>query len=301
MTSTPETLSEMHLLLSELRQGKGKIQLGKSARQTLSKLLEMPRQTAIYPIDQLAESCQVSASTLSRLASRLGFHGFKQFQGVFKQHLASDSDFYSNLAHKIQQNPDDLQKNYAIIEEIAKNESTNIMAMCQQLNNKTLSHVIDLLINKPNVRIVGYRQSASLASHFSYCLGMLRRNVDLLSSPEHGAAHGLAQLTAGDLLVVYSFFPYTRTAVTAAHIAASKGVQVVVITDEKQSPLAAAADYTIITPTAGHFYSNSMASTLVFNEIILSLLAKKLGDNGIEALKQREHIIDALEAEFGEH
>ncbi|HFB64001.1 MAG TPA: MurR/RpiR family transcriptional regulator [Aeromonadales bacterium] len=301
MVSPPETLSEMHFLLSELRQGKGDIQLGKSARQTLSRLLEMPRQTAIYPINQLAESCQVSASTLSRLASRLGFHGFKQFQQVFKQHLASDSDFYSNLAHKMQQSPDLLQKNHAIIEGIAKNESANILQMCQQLNNKTLSHIVDLLINKPHVRVVGYRQSASLASHFSYCLGMLRRNVDLLSSPEHGAAHGLAQLAAGDLLIVYSFYPYTRTTVTAAHIAAAKGVQVVVITDEQQSPLTAAADYVIITPTAGHFYSNSMASTLVFNEMVLSLVARKLGDNGIEALKQREHIIDALEAEFGEH
>lgn len=300
MILPPKTLSELHFVLAEARQGKGSLKLGKRAQATLQKIIEMPRQSAIYPIDQLAENCQVSASTLSRLATRLGFHGFKQFQHIFKSHIANDAGFYSGLADKLRDGTGLLQKNNAIIETIANSESKNIIQMCHNLDQRALLHIVDLLINNPNIRIVGYRQSAALASHFSYCLGMLRRNVDLLSSPEHGAAHGLAQLTTGDLLLVYSCYPYTRTTITAAHIAAAKGVQVIAITDEEKSPLVAVADYVIITPTKGQFYSNSMASILVFNEIILSLVAKKLGDNGIQALKAREQLIDAVEAEFGE-
>jgi DNA-binding MurR/RpiR family transcriptional regulator len=67
-------------------------------------MIETPRQTANYPIHELAENYGTSASTLSRLANRLGYHGyhgFKQFQQVFKDHVTNEAGFYSGLAQKI--------------------------------------------------------------------------------------------------------------------------------------------------------------------------------------------------------
>jgi len=305
MATPPKSLSELHYLLTETKNGhltdKGSVRLGKRAILTLEKLLQTPRQAAIHPIDKLARSCGVSPSTLSRLANRLGYHGFKQFQGVFRSHITNENSFYSDLAGKLTLDTQISQKNASISEKIAKKSRENIIEMHQNLKIETLSQPIDLLINTPNIHVLGYRQSASLASHFSYCLGMLRRNVRLLSAPEHGAAHGLAQLVAGDTLVVFSCYPYTRTSVSAAYIAAAKGAKIIAITDDVSSPLATKADHVLVAPTDSIFYSNSMAAMLVLNEILLSLIAHKLGANGIQSLKEREHIIHALEAEFGEN
>jgi len=300
MKLPPENISDLHLLLGEVRQGHATIKLGKNAQHSLQQLIEMPRQSALLPIDQLAKHCGVSSSTLSRLASRLGFHGFKQFQGLFKKHWSNDSGYYSKLANKLSSHHEKLQTNLSFATKLAKNECLNIMQMTSHLNATTLNQVVDCLVNQHSIRILGNRQSSSLASHFSYCLGMLRANVDYLSAPEHGTAHGLAKINAGDCLISFSCYPYTRSTITASHIAASKGVKIIAITDEAHSPLVATSDYVLIAPTSGEFYSNSMASMLVLNEILLSLVAQKMGETAIQSLRERETIIEALEAEFGE-
>ena len=305
MTSPPKSLSELHSILTEARSTslnhKNSIKLGKRTAAALEKTLETPRLTAIRPINKLADKCGVSPSTLSRLANRLGYHGFKQFQEVFRNHITNETNFYSDLADKLTLNSEVTQKNTAIANSIANKSINNIERMQQTSEIKVLHQLVELLINAPCIRIIGFRKSASLASHFSYCLGMLRRNVSLLSAPEHGAAHGLAQLAAGDILVVFSCYPYTRTSVSTAYLAAKKGVTIIAITDDTSSPLATTADHILIAPTDSSFYSNSMAATLVLNETLLSLIAHKLGETGIQALREREHIIHALEAEFGEN
>lgn len=300
MQLPPQNLSDLHRLLSQIRQHQSPLKLSKNAMTSLTHLLETPRQSALLPIDQLAQNCGVSSSTLSRLATRLGFHGFKQFQGLFKKHWSNDSGFYSNLADKLAHDPEKMQTNASFAMNLARNECTNIMNMVSQLDAKYLPRIVELLAHHHSVRILGNRQSSALASHFCYCLGMLRQHVDLISAPNHGTAHGLSKLNAGDLLISFSCYPYTRSTVTATHIASAKGITVIAITDDEQSPLVDAADYVLITPTNGDFYSNSMASIMVLNEIILSMVAKKLGDNAIQSLRERESIISALEAEFGE-
>jgi DNA-binding MurR/RpiR family transcriptional regulator len=297
----PQTLPELQIVLVNAKSRSGPISLGKRAIAALEQMIEAPRQTAIYPIHELAENYGTSASTLSRLADRLGYHGFKQFQQVFKDHVTNESGFYSGLAQKMVVSGEETQKNISLLGRVKQKNDQNVDAMCKLLEMNVVARLVDLLVYTPHVRIAGFRQSFSMAGHFSYCLGMLRQNVSMLSAADHGAAHGLAQLSPGDLLLIYGCYPYTRTAISTAHVAKAKGVTVAAITDDKKSPLAAVADYVLIAPTESIFYSNSMVAMLTLNELLLSLSAQVIGESGVRTLRAREKIISAMDAEFGEN
>ncbi|MCB1852947.1 MAG: MurR/RpiR family transcriptional regulator, partial [Gammaproteobacteria bacterium] len=126
------------------------------------------------------------------------------------------------------------------------------------------------------MRIYGARQSASVAVLMSYALGMLRKDASLLDGQQQGVAHGLAQLSTGDALVLIGSAPYTRATVAAAQLTSGQGIRQIALTDSLASPLAATAEYSFITPTSGSFFSNCMASSVVLIEILLSEVARQL-------------------------
>src|SRR3546814_13896346 len=75
------------------------VSLGGKAFDVLAKLVEAPEQAAVRTISELGAVLSVNASTLTRLAKRLGFDGFNDFQSVFRQAIANDERyFYSRQA-----------------------------------------------------------------------------------------------------------------------------------------------------------------------------------------------------------
>jgi DNA-binding MurR/RpiR family transcriptional regulator len=170
--------------------------------------------------------------------------------------------------------------------------------MVKGCNLQALEEAAQLLATAPRVRTHGLRQFYAVACFTSYALGMLRPEVSVLGNSQHGVAHGLAQLDAGDVLVVAGSYPYTRGTVAAARIAGGHGIPIIALTDSSASPLAASATHAFIAPTQGTFFCNSMASYLVLAEALLTLVAARLGDGALAALKDREAFIRELNIEL---
>lgn len=298
MQTPPNTVDALRERLAEIRSRSVPIRLGKRSQALLGQLLEDPRQAAVFSISELATRHGVNASTLSRLARSLGYENFSAFQDVFRRHVTDAGRFYSHQADRAREQDKGADASLAMAGSLIRQERDNLQTLLAGLKGRDLDAVTDLLANAQRVRIYGLRQSAPLASHFAYCLGMLRGFVSLLDTAGHGPAHGLAQLTAHDALMVYGFSPYTRETVNTAHIAASRGMRVVAVTDESRSPLAKAAHHALLAPNEASFFSNAMAPALVLNEVLLKIIAYKMGDDATRALKHREGLIAALETEF---
>ncbi|MGV2077260.1 MurR/RpiR family transcriptional regulator [Rhizobium sp. 16-545-1B] len=52
-------------------------------------LLDHPEIVAFGTLQSVAQRCGVSGTTVTRLASRSGYSGFKEMQAAFRQHLVS--------------------------------------------------------------------------------------------------------------------------------------------------------------------------------------------------------------------
>jgi DNA-binding MurR/RpiR family transcriptional regulator len=294
----PESLEQLRSLVIAMQSRKSDLRLGVRAARALVRIVDAPGQTAICSISEVAAAAGVNASTLTRLSKRLGYSGFNEFQDVFRQHVADQQHFYSDQARRLLRGGGKPAPTRSIAERIAEDETANIAGALQDLDADTLGAAAQLLIAARRVRAYGARQMHAVAYFLSYGLGMLRSDVGLLGSSEHGMAHGLAQLEQGDALIVVGCTPNTRGTVDTARTAAGEGMDVIALTDSHASPLAAVARYTFVCDTGGSYFSNSSAALIVLAEILLTTLAERLGARTVQQLRRREALISQLGVEF---
>lgn len=304
--SPPRTIEALRALTVRVGLGDGLISMGGKAHGVLARLVERPEEVAVRTITELADSLGVNASTLTRLATRLGYAGFVDFQKVFRDGLASrHRHFYSGQAGRLvahasersQSLTHDLSPEIDTMVQIAKDSIVNIETFLAQLSAEELKQAARLLASAPRVRVHGLRQFSALANFLSYGLAMVRGDVGLLDPHGLGVAEGLAQLQPGDLVVVTSVEPYTRSVAEATAAASAAGLNVIAITDHRASPLVAFARHAFFVPHASTFFSNSMGAYVIFCEGLLNLVATELGEKSLKALEQREHFIADLHIE----
>ncbi len=292
----PRSIQELRAELARAGTRGSRIRLGKRAFQVLAGMVDSPHQAAVFSISELAAALGANPSTLTRLAQRLGYPGFAGLQDVFRRHVARDGAFYSDRAGRLLQACPVADGDTSLVLTVVQDELTNIATMVHGVDGRAVEGAAGLLDGARRVRVHGLRQFFAVASFFTYGLGMLRRDVDILGGPQHGIGHGLAQLGPEDALVVVGCAPYTRATVDACRVAGAHGIPIVAITDSYGSPLAGAAAYCFIAPTEGSFFSNSMASYMVLAEGVLGTVARRMGREAMTALGQREDLMSQLRA-----
>lgn len=291
----PDTVGGLKALLAAIEAGEVDIALGSSSVRVLTALIEAPQRAAVSSITELAGQVDVNASTLSRLARRLGYSGFSKLQDVFRRELTEGRSFYSDQASQLVVGADD-KGTLAQLTRLGRQESANIASTIEQVDPATFEAVVASLSQAKRVRIYGMRQFNSLALFMAYGLGMLRPDVGALDSSRQGVADALAQLETGDVLVVASCFPYTPSVLATAEVAARHGITVIALTDSASSPLAKTARHSFFVPNRSLFFSNSMCAFMLLAEGLLSAVASSLGEASVEALKYRETLIAELNA-----
>ncbi len=288
----PDTLAGLGSVLGYIEQEQYEVRLGRRSRAVLRNMLEAPQQVAVSSIGDLALKFGVNASTLSRLAQRLGYQKYSQLQEVFRREMLEGQHFYSAQADQLLKRVD--AEPLKLVALLAQQETANIAALVDQLSPADFDAAAQLICRSKRVRIHGMRQFYALSHFFAYALGMLRQDVAPFDAGREGVADALAQLQAEDLLIVVSCFPYTQSVLRTAEIAARRGVKVIALTDSKRSPLVASADYSFFVPNQSAFFSNSMCGFMLLGEGLLSRVASLMGDEALVSLRQREALIEQL-------
>jgi len=304
----PRSVEGLRALVVRIGRNETGLSLGGKAHAVLAKLVERPEEAAVRTITELADAHGINASTLTRLATRLGYDGFADFQSVFRDNVAqSHRHFYSHQAERLVAGASAADAGVSVarageiatVMQLARESVANIEGFLSQLSAPELRDAAKLLAHAPRVRIFGLRQFHALAAFLAYALGLVRSDVDLLDAPGLGTAEGLAQLQRGDVVLVTSVAPYTRSVAQVAKTAAAAGLTVIAITDTRASPLVPPARHAFFIPHGSSFFSNSMGAYVVFCEGLLNLVATQLGKQGLRSLERRERFITELGIEVG--
>lgn len=294
----PRSIEELRELVVLISREQSEISLGSKALEVLARMVDAPEQAAVRTITELGDLLAVNASTLTRLAKKLGFDGFNDLQSVFREAIADDKRyFYSRQAGRLLANLPAADENVGVFERLARETATNVEGLISQIDPRTLSETARLLASGRRVRIHGVRQYHAFASFLAYGLGMLRSDVALLDVPQLGAAEALAQLDRGDVLVVASCAPYTQSVADIAETAAGLDLAVIAVTDTRASPLVGPSRHAFFIPHASSFFSNSMGAYIVFCEGLLNLVARTMGKQALRALAHREDLIAEMKIE----
>lgn len=123
-------------------------------------------------------------------------------------------------------------------------ESECIIKMLDYFDEETYSKAVELLKNAPRIAASGCGHSGIICQHFAHLMCCIERPARFISPAEaiHG---GTGYLQEGDVMVLASRGGKTGELIPILDICKKKGVKVITITENTESPLALGADVVI--------------------------------------------------------
>ncbi|HRO11564.1 MurR/RpiR family transcriptional regulator [Amaricoccus sp.] len=291
----PETVEELRALAVAIARGEAPVSLGAKAQDALGRMLDMVGDPALLSITTLGEALGVNPSTLTRLATALGYPGFPGLQQVLlSASMTAPGAFYSRQAASALRGG---SSSRAAATRLCRENQANIDRFVDRLDEAALDAAVALLVAAPRVAVHGIRQFHAVASFLVYGLRMIRSDVALLDNGSLGVAEGLAALSPGDVLLSTSCAPYSTQVAEAAAVAQRSGLATVALTDRPTSPLVATSRAAILVDHDSSFLSNSIGAFVVAAECLINACAAANPEAARTALCQRDRLIGALRVE----
>ena len=120
-------------------------------------------------------------------------------------------------------------------------EKECIEKMVEYFDEEAFSKAVELLANVPRIGTTGCGHSGIICQHFSHLLCCIERPSRFISPAE--AVHGATGfLQEGDVCVFASRGGKTKELLPIVDICKAKGVKIITVTENLESPLATAAD-----------------------------------------------------------
>ena len=119
-----------------------------------------------------------------------------------------------------------------------------IKTMIEYFDDEAFSNAVELLKNAPRIGASGCGHSGILCQHFAHLMCCIEQPAKFVSPAE--AVHGgMGFMQTGDVMVFASRGGKTKELLPILDICKSKGVKVITITENTESPLATGADVVI--------------------------------------------------------
>ncbi|MDG2407329.1 MAG: MurR/RpiR family transcriptional regulator [Paracoccaceae bacterium] len=240
--------------------------LTRAERQLVAVIIENYPVSGLGSITSLAEKAQVSTPTVARLVQKIGFTGFPEFQAQLRNELeATISGPIAKHDTWAETVPDS-----HILNQFTEAVMANIKSSIGQINTDNFDHCCGLLADQDrSIYVVGGRITRALADYFFLHMQVLRPGITHIQAISNAWPHYLLNIERGDVVVIFDVRRYENSTLKLAELAAAKGAEIILITDQWISPV---SKYTklvfaskIIVPSA---WDSSVTTLLLLETII---------------------------------
>ncbi|WP_298847213.1 MurR/RpiR family transcriptional regulator [uncultured Ruegeria sp.] len=215
--------------------------LTRSERQLASILLQDYPMAGLQSITKLAAAAQVSTPTVIRMARKLGFDGFPDLQDALREEVAEQ--IKKPISKRDAWVVDDEAEHPTT--RFAQAVWTNIRHTLERLDKEMFDTVAQLLADTDrHLYVVGGRITRSNADYLFNHMQIIRPNVTMLGNSANVWPQYLLDMDESSVLVIFDIRRYEAHLEKLAQVASSRGVTVVLFTDQWGSPIGKAANYT---------------------------------------------------------
>ncbi|UVS99795.1 MurR/RpiR family transcriptional regulator [Burkholderia glumae] len=257
-------------------------------------LLDHPDEVAVSSMRKLAQRAQVQPASLVRLAQQFGFPGWNELRDLFVARVRARPAPMTQRARSLVKPG----AKAALSQDLLAAQQQNL-ADAAARNQRALAEAARLIRKAPHVHVAGFRSCYPVAFGFVYAYRLFRPSVSLLAGVAGSLEMELRAIGQASVTVIVSFAPYSTEATRVANIARERGSRIVAITDSAASPVALAADATLI---FGHdspsFFPSLVAAHAVAEALVAQLLALE-GGGAVAALERSEAELHARGAYTG--
>lgn len=221
---------------------------------------------ALQTIQELAERTGVSAPSITRFVSKIGFAGYQEFQRQLIAELRESRR--SPLDLKATEN---LGNRSAFLAEYARRASERVSEMTDSVPQEQFDRILALLTDPGRgIFLLGGRISDTLAAFLALHLQQIRPGVHHLpANPEHWPNHVL-RMRKQDVVVLFDFRRYqSDIAQLAATVAGRRRSSIVLITDKWMSPIARHSDHVVALPIDVETAWDTVICAITFIEALI--------------------------------
>ena len=164
-------------------------------------------------------------------------------------------------------------------------EEACIREMKDHFDEEQFAAAVELLSNAPRIGAAGCGHSGIICQHFAHLMCCIERPARFISPAE--AVHGATGfLQAGDVMVFASRGGKTKELLPIVDICKAKGVKIITVTENLESPLAKAADVVLkqyVNRETDKWNAQGTTSTTALCMIFHALQAAVIEQTGYQA------------------
>lgn len=250
-------------------------------------IVERPNDVALLSMREQARQAGVMPATMTRLAQRLGYDGYEEVRNIYAAAIrAGQVGFAGRGGRQVaeQREKGDLGLAAAFL---AATE-TSLRQLNEPAALASLAAAAEMLSAARRIYCLGLRASYPLAWIFAYLVGLFGERAVVLDGAAGLLADEAAAISPDDVILAFSFDPYTRITIDVAQRAHDQGIAIVAVTDSQVSPLARiAAQSILVSPETPSFF-RTMTPAFAVAEILAALVAGHGGEAALAALTETE-------------
>ncbi len=258
-------------------------QLPKGERRAAQALVTDYPLAGLKTVAEFASAAGVSAPTILRFVSRIGFSAYAEFQGALKQELAeqiqsplSRAQTYSN---SMARSP--------FLDAVADNLQETFRHLPEPVLEEVASRIADWRLP---VFLAGGRFTDAIARYMTAHLRLVRPDVHHLDAQFGSWRDKLVDISKGDVLIAFDVRRYQQDMIDFAADAAARGATVILVTDQWLSPVARFARHVLACRTAVPSQWDSTATLFVLAEHLIERVSRLLGPKSAKRLAELERL-----------
>jgi DNA-binding MurR/RpiR family transcriptional regulator len=231
----------------------------------------------------------VSVASVIRFAQSVGFTGFSELRDAvadsLKKHLNKNEIFPLLDKSKLEND---------ILSSVAKLDVMNINDTLTMIDRDSFNRVIKLIISSERIYTAGLGISYLLAEILSYQLTQVGIDASVLKHTHTLFHEQVLYLDKKDLIICFSFPPYSVETIQTAEYANKRGIKVISITNKPTAPISSFSEHILTVKSENMLYTNSFAAISVLINAIATVCAIKNKVKAKKVLKESEKIMTEL-------
>lgn len=244
------------------------------------------------PIDSMAQECEVSRTSISRLAKKFGYPSLRDFRIAYAKELGTPdrSSLYLKalVDNKAESAENTLKKlvdiNIAILQRTAEN-----------LNLKIIEVLAKKITRSGRVFFLGIGNSGFVAQDSAYKFNRIGIDARAITD-SHSIQMQSTLMKGNDIVVVISNSGETKEIIKATNIAIGVGAIVVAITSKGESTLLELAKYSLTYEARESIIDtgsiNSKISVFFIIDILFVQVIKIIGKKAIETKEKTAMVLE---------
>jgi DNA-binding MurR/RpiR family transcriptional regulator len=251
----------------------------------LARLQEAPFMSTF----DIAEQTGASEATVVRFAQRIGYTGYAQLKMALVETLREERARQGG-DEPTAPRQDIHRDSLAAVARLAQH---NIARTVEEMDRRALRDAAAALFRSDHIFTFGLGISAHLADLAAYLFTEHGLRANSLATRHTSPREQLATLRASDVVLAFSFPPYSRDTLEVLQDAADRGVPTIAVTDRATAPAVALARHALLVSSQGMTFTSSTAAVDVLLDALVVEIGSHHRDETMAALARINRILDS--------